>query len=194
MEETLTVHRLHVPMQLRKTMASTNVIRVGVSRSSSRFVERKTLARSDQRERWVGSGLLVAEKQFAGFRDTSRFRLQIKELKCWRPLSRRLSTEKGVVEWITRESLLSTDFRRSRFGNDSTDCGHRFHRGPAVKPAGPATNPLADASQTVPLNLTSRPKYVSLSPEVAAAGKARPLKQGGLCATTKNKPWDVGSF
>src|SRR5438045_9508173 len=26
MEETLTVHRLHVPMQLRKTLASTNVI------------------------------------------------------------------------------------------------------------------------------------------------------------------------
>src|SRR5712691_2480141 len=26
MEETLTVHRLHLPMQLRKTMASTNVI------------------------------------------------------------------------------------------------------------------------------------------------------------------------
>jgi hypothetical protein len=28
MEETLTVHRLHVPMQLRKTLASTNVIDV----------------------------------------------------------------------------------------------------------------------------------------------------------------------
>jgi hypothetical protein len=26
MEETLMVHRLHLPMQLRKTMASTNVI------------------------------------------------------------------------------------------------------------------------------------------------------------------------
>jgi hypothetical protein len=26
MEEALTVHRLHVPMQLRKTLASTNVI------------------------------------------------------------------------------------------------------------------------------------------------------------------------
>ena len=26
MEETLTVHRLHVPMKLRKTMANTNVI------------------------------------------------------------------------------------------------------------------------------------------------------------------------
>ena len=26
MEETLTVHRLHVPMHLRKTLASTNVI------------------------------------------------------------------------------------------------------------------------------------------------------------------------
>ena len=31
MEETLTVHRLHVPMQLRKTLASTNVIELAFS-------------------------------------------------------------------------------------------------------------------------------------------------------------------
>ena len=64
MEETLTVHRLQIPMQLRKTLASTNVIE-----SAFAIVERvcgnvKRWQGGDQRERWVGSGLLVAEKQF----------------------------------------------------------------------------------------------------------------------------------
>ena len=64
MEETLTVHRLHMPMQLRKTMASTNVIESAFS-----IVERfcrnvKRWHGGDQRERWVGSGLLVAQNQF----------------------------------------------------------------------------------------------------------------------------------
>jgi putative transposase len=64
LEETLTVHRLHVPPQLRRTLASTNVIESAFS-----IVERvcsnvKRWHPGDQRERWVGSGLLVAEKQF----------------------------------------------------------------------------------------------------------------------------------
>jgi putative transposase len=64
LEETLTVHRLHVPTQLRKTLASTNVIE-----SAFAIVERvcanvKRWQAGDHRERWVGSGLLVAEKQF----------------------------------------------------------------------------------------------------------------------------------
>jgi transposase-like protein len=64
LEETLTVHRLHVPAQLRKTLASTNVIESAFS-----IVERvcsnvKRWHPGDQRERWVGSGLLVAQKQF----------------------------------------------------------------------------------------------------------------------------------
>ena len=58
MEETLTVHRLHVPVKLRKTLASTNVIESAFS-----IVERvcrnvKRWHGGDQRERWVGSGLL----------------------------------------------------------------------------------------------------------------------------------------
>lgn len=64
MEETLTVHRLHMPPQLRKTLASTNVIE-----SAFAIVERvcanvKRWHPGDHRERRVGSGLLVAEKQF----------------------------------------------------------------------------------------------------------------------------------
>jgi transposase-like protein len=64
LEETLTVHRLHVPRQLRMTLSNTNVIE-----SAFAIVERvcanvKRWHGGDQRERWVGSGLLVAEKQF----------------------------------------------------------------------------------------------------------------------------------
>src|SRR5260370_15039229 len=64
MEETLTVHRLRVPAQLRRTLASTNVI-------ESAFSIVDTVCRNVKRwragahiERWVGSDLLVAERQF----------------------------------------------------------------------------------------------------------------------------------
>jgi len=64
LEETLTVHRLHVPTQLRKTLASTNVIESAFSIVDRVCWNVKRWHSGDQRERWVGSGLLVAEKQF----------------------------------------------------------------------------------------------------------------------------------
>ncbi len=64
MEETLTVHRLHVPMQLRKTLASTNVIESAFSIVEQVCKNVKRWHGGDQRERWVGSGLLVAQAQF----------------------------------------------------------------------------------------------------------------------------------
>jgi hypothetical protein len=64
MEETLTVHRLHVPIQLRKTLASTNVIESAFSIVEQVCKNVKRWHGGDQRERWVGSGLLVAQKQF----------------------------------------------------------------------------------------------------------------------------------
>jgi putative transposase len=64
MEETLTVHRLQVPLQLRKTLASTNVIESAFSIVEQVCRNVKRWHGGDQRERWVGSGLLVAEKQF----------------------------------------------------------------------------------------------------------------------------------
>jgi putative transposase len=64
MEETLTVHRIHVPMQLRKTLASTNVIESAFSIVEQVCKNVKRWHGGDQRERWVGSGLLVAQKQF----------------------------------------------------------------------------------------------------------------------------------
>jgi putative transposase len=81
MEETLTVHRLHMPMLLRKTLASTNVIESAFS-----IVERvcrnvKRWHGGDQRERWVGSGLLVAEKQFHRVQGYKQIPALIKELE-----------------------------------------------------------------------------------------------------------------
>jgi transposase-like protein len=85
MEETLTVHRLHLPAQLRKTMASTNVIESAFS-----IVERvcrnvKRWHGGDQRERWVGSGLLVAEKQFRRITGYKQIPALIRELEAVTP-------------------------------------------------------------------------------------------------------------
>jgi hypothetical protein len=64
LEETLTVHRLRVPEKLRLTLASTNVIESAFSIVEQVCRNVKRWHGGDQRERWVGSGLLVAEKQF----------------------------------------------------------------------------------------------------------------------------------
>ncbi len=71
MEETLTVHKLGVPDQLRRTLASTNVIESAFSIVETVCRNVKRWRAGDQIERWVGSGLLVAERQFRkviGFR------------------------------------------------------------------------------------------------------------------------------
>src|SRR5437868_3592601 len=86
MEETLTVHRLHIPMQLRKTLASTNVIESAFS-----IVERvcrnvKRWHGGDQRERWVGSGLLVAQKQFRRITGYKQIPVLIRELEAQAPM------------------------------------------------------------------------------------------------------------
>jgi hypothetical protein len=63
-EETLTVHRLRVPAQLRRTLASTNVIESAFSIVETVCRNVKRWRPGDHVERWVGSGLLVAERQF----------------------------------------------------------------------------------------------------------------------------------
>jgi transposase-like protein len=68
MEETLTVHRLQLPPQLRQSLASTNLIESAFSVVERVCVNVKRWHSGDQRERWVGSGLLVAEKQFRRIR------------------------------------------------------------------------------------------------------------------------------
>ena len=81
MEETLTVHRLHLPVQLRKTMASTNVIESAFSIVEQVCKNVKRWHGGDQRERWVGSGLLVAEKQFRRIQGYKQIPTLLKELE-----------------------------------------------------------------------------------------------------------------
>ena len=75
------MHRLHMPPQLRKTLASTNVIESAFS-----IVERvcsnvKRGHGGDQRERWVGSGLLIAEKQFRRIQGYKQIPVLLRELE-----------------------------------------------------------------------------------------------------------------
>lgn len=85
MEETLTVHRLHVPMQLRKTLASTNVIESAFSTVEQVCKNVKRWHGGDQRERWVGSGLLVAQKQFRKVTGHKQIPALIRELEALGP-------------------------------------------------------------------------------------------------------------
>src|SRR5881398_137787 len=85
MEETLTVHRLHLPMQLRKTLASTNVIESAFSIVEQVCKNVKRWHGGDQRERWVGSGLLVAEKQFRRIQGYKQIPALIRELEALTP-------------------------------------------------------------------------------------------------------------
>jgi len=64
LEETLTVHKLRVPDQLRRTLCCTNVIESAFSVVETVCRNVKRWRDGDHIERWVGSGLLVAERQF----------------------------------------------------------------------------------------------------------------------------------
>jgi putative transposase len=85
MEETLTLHRLHVPMQLRKTLSSTNVIESAFSIVEQVCRNVKRWHAGDQRERWVGSGLLVAQKQFRRVTGYKQIPALIRELETLSP-------------------------------------------------------------------------------------------------------------
>jgi putative transposase len=85
MEETLTVHRLRLPIQLRKTMASTNVIESAFSIVEKVCKNVKRWHGGDQRERWVGSGLLVAENQFRRITGYKLIPVLMEELKTLTP-------------------------------------------------------------------------------------------------------------
>ncbi len=64
LDETLTVHKLRVPDQLRRTLSSTNVIESAFSIVETACRNVKRWQKGDHIERWIGSGLLVAERQF----------------------------------------------------------------------------------------------------------------------------------
>ena len=86
MEETLTVHRLRVPLQLRMTLANTNVIESAFSVVERVCSNVKRWHGGDQRERWVGSGLLVAEKQFRRVKGHKQIPILLAELEAATPL------------------------------------------------------------------------------------------------------------
>lgn len=91
LEETLTVHRLHLPMQIRKTLASTNVIESAFSIVEQVCKNVKRWHGGDQRERWVGSGLLVAQKQFRRIVGHKQIPILMRELEALTP------SKSGVV-------------------------------------------------------------------------------------------------
>ena len=96
LEETLTVHRLHVPMQLRKTLASTNVIESAFSIVEQVCKNVKRWHGGDQRERWVGSGLLVAQKQFRRVTGYKQIPALIRELNALAPPQTEIAKRRKV--------------------------------------------------------------------------------------------------
>ena len=96
LEETLTVHRLHVPMQLRKTLASTNVIESAFSIVEQVCKNVKRWHGGDQRERWVGSGLLVAQKQFRRVTGYKQIPALLKELELLAPPQTEIAKRRKV--------------------------------------------------------------------------------------------------
>jgi transposase-like protein len=68
LEETLTVHRLGLPDQLRRSLASTNLIESALSVAANVTQRVKRWRTGDMRLRWIAAGLLAAEKQFRKIR------------------------------------------------------------------------------------------------------------------------------
>jgi putative transposase len=94
LEETLTVHRLHVPQQLRMTLASTNVIESAFSIVETVCRNVKRWHGGDQRERWIGSGLLSAEKQFRRVRGHKQIPILVRVLETLKPSRKEVVTRR----------------------------------------------------------------------------------------------------
>ena len=120
------------PEQLRKSLASTNVIESAFSIVEKVCRNVKRWHGGDQRERWVGSGLWSREKQFRRVRGYKQIPGLIRELETLNPSQAgSCQAEKGVVKWVMRESLLSTEIRAIP-----------YPAGPAPEPSrSPATGP-----------------------------------------------------
>lgn len=64
LEETLTLHRLGIPGELRRSLSSTNLIESALSVASAVADNVTRWRAGDMRLRWIAAGLLAAEKQF----------------------------------------------------------------------------------------------------------------------------------
>lgn len=67
-EDTLTLHRLKLPHQLRESLQSTNLIESAFSVADDVTARVKRWRGGDMRLRWTAAGLLMAEKQFRRIR------------------------------------------------------------------------------------------------------------------------------
>jgi transposase-like protein len=85
MEETLTVHKLQIPPLLRQTLESTNVIESAFSVVERVCTNVKRWHPGDQRERWVGSGLIVAQNQFRRVKGYKQIPFLVKQLDALTP-------------------------------------------------------------------------------------------------------------
>lgn len=81
MEETLTAHRLRVPNKLRTHLASTNIIESAFSTVETICRNVKHWQGSDQRLRWVASGLLWAESRWNKIHHAAEIPVLMKELE-----------------------------------------------------------------------------------------------------------------
>lgn len=91
MEETLTVHRLRVPQQLRRTLSSTNVIESAFSIVETACRNVKRWRDGDHIERWIASGLMVAERQFrkvVGYREIPMFTASMQSSLAKKPIAK----------------------------------------------------------------------------------------------------------
>lgn len=91
LEETLTVHRLCVPQQLRKTLSSTNVIESAFSIVETVCRNVKRWRDGDHIERWIASGLVVAERQFRkviGYREIPMFVASMQTAAVKKPIAK----------------------------------------------------------------------------------------------------------
>ena len=64
LDETLTVHRIGVPAELRRVLRTTNPIESAFSRVRTVCQNVKRWRDGNQRERWIGSALVFAEQKF----------------------------------------------------------------------------------------------------------------------------------
>ena len=64
LDETLTVHRLGVPAELRRILRTTNLIESAFSRVETVCRNVKRWRDGNQRERWIGSALVFVEQKF----------------------------------------------------------------------------------------------------------------------------------
>src|SRR3979411_2295423 len=94
LEETLTVHRFHVPQQLRMTLASTNVIESAFSIVETVCRNVKRWHGGDQRERWVASGPRLAHKQFRRVKGHKQIPALIRVLETFKPSRKEVVTRR----------------------------------------------------------------------------------------------------